>query len=558
MLGFYHNLVPSLNYLGQSGGPLPIPTTAFLIFILVVQAIMIGAGALLYRRRKRLESELIASENRYKQIVESQHEMVCRFLPDGVLTFVNGAYCRFFGLSREELLGKSIYDLIPPEDQGHFSDTLRRVRDKQTVQTEHRAISREGDSAWMFWENHPIPDERGEVFEIQAVGRDITVRRNALESLRQSEERFSGIFRGSPEAIGIIRQSDGAYVEVNPSWEAFFEIERSSAIGSNPVDLGILVQSEASWNLDRFLASGKSLRSFELSFKTREGKLRWTSLSCELAHLDDQPCYIVMHKDITERREAENVRQNLAHATKLAMLGELTASIAHEINQPLGAILSNADTAEILLAGESPSLPELRQIIADIRRDDLRASQIIRKIRGMIGKREMTPEPLDANELIRNIETLIAHDIKRHGVKLMRELAPDLPAVNGDRIHLEQLLLNLVLNAIDALQRKHITERWIVIRTLLNGDDQLEISVEDNGPGVPSAMLAKIFDSFFTTKSTGMGLGLALSMSIAEAHGGRLAARNNPHGGTTLRLLLPALIPEYASHRDRDTVCLPC
>jgi PAS domain S-box-containing protein len=410
----------------------------------------------------------------------------------------------------------------------------------------------------MFWENHPILGQQGEVLEVQAVGRDITTRRNALEALRQSEERFSGIFRGSPEAIGIIRQSDGAYVEVNPSWETFFEIERSSAIGSNPVDLGILARSGASWDLHKFLVSGKSLRSFELSFTTRGGRVRWTSLSCELARLNDQPCYIVMHKDITERREAEKVRQNLAHATKLAMLGELTASIAHEINQPLGAILSNADTAEILLDGDSPCLPEIRQIITDIRRDDLRASQIIRKIRGMIGKREMTPEPLDANELIRNIEILIAHDIKRHGVKLMHELAPDLPAVNGDRIHLEQLLLNLVLNAIDALQRKHVTERWIVIRTLFHDGDQLEISVEDNGPGIPPTMLTKIFDSFFTTKNTGMGLGLALSMSIAEAHGGRLAAKNNPHGGTTLRLVLPALIPEYAGYRDRDTVCLPC
>lgn len=289
----------------------------------------------------------------------------------------------------------------------------------------------------------------------------------------------------------------------------------------------------------QFLHSGKSLEGFEQKLVTPEGETRWMSLSCKLITLDGEACYIVMSKDITGQKEAEDARLSLARATKLAMLGELTASIAHEVNQPLGAILSNADTADILLRKENPPIPELLQILTDIRRDDIRASEIIKRVRGMVSKHEIRMSRVDLNDVLKDVEDLISHDIHRNGIKIMRELAPDLPPVNADRIQIEQVMMNLVLNAIDALSAVPPNLRWIVIRSSIGLSNSVEASVEDSGPGIREETLPRIFDSFFTTKDSGMGLGLALSRSIAEAHGGGLAAENNSHGGATLRLILP-------------------
>jgi signal transduction histidine kinase len=226
-------------------------------------------------------------------------------------------------------------------------------------------------------------------------------------------------------------------------------------------------------------------------------------------------------------------------ATKLAMLGELTASIAHEVNQPLGAILSNADTAEILLRSDEPSLPELRKIVADIRRDDLRASEVIKRVRALIGKRQINMSPLDLNDILTEVEHLVAHDTKRRGIRIIRELEINLPPVFGDRIEIEQVFLNLFLNAMDVLKDVPVVDPHIILRSIRSGNEWVEISFGDNGPGFHGDILSKIFDSFFTTKKSGMGLGLALARSIAEAHRGHLTAENHPEGGAIFRLTLP-------------------
>ena len=374
---------------------------------------------------------------------------------------------------------------------------------------------------------------------MQGIGRDITKRKEIVDELRQSEERFAGIFHGSPAAIGIIRQSDGRLVEVNPSWEKFFGICRHRAIGSTLSEMGLLSHPKSEKRFRAFLNSGKSLEGFEQKLVTPDEQTRWMSLSCKLVTLEGDQCYIVMSKDITGQKEAEDARLNLAKATKLAMLGELTASIAHEVNQPLGAILSNADTADILLRQENPPLPEILQILTDIRRDDMRASEIIKRVRNMVNKHETRMSRVDLNEVLKDVEDLISHDIRRNGIKIMRELAPDLPPVHADRIQIEQVMMNLVLNAIDALNAVPPNLRWIIIRSSVGLANSVEASVEDSGPGIKEETLPRIFDSFFTTKDSGMGLGLALSRSIAEAHGGGLAAENNLHGGATLRLILP-------------------
>jgi signal transduction histidine kinase len=226
----------------------------------------------------------------------------------------------------------------------------------------------------------------------------------------------------------------------------------------------------------------------------------------------------------------------------LALLGELTASIAHEVNQPLGAILANAEAAEILITREGErALPEVRQILADIRRDDLRASEVITRVRALVGKRDTQMEPLDVNDLLESSMRLVVHDVRRRGVVVGRDYALNLPVISGDRVQLEQVLLNLMLNAMDAIKGVSLAHRRVMLRSSRRESGAVEISVEDNGHGIAPEKIDRLFDSFFTTKEGGMGLGLSLVRSIAEAHAGRVTAENNPTGGATFRLILPTL-----------------
>jgi signal transduction histidine kinase/ABC-type uncharacterized transport system substrate-binding protein len=237
--------------------------------------------------------------------------------------------------------------------------------------------------------------------------------------------------------------------------------------------------------------------------------------------------------------ELSHQRSELMHAARLAMVGELTAGIAHEINQPLGAILSNADTAELLLDRDPSQLDEVRQILADIRRDDLRASEVIRHMRALLRKREMEMQPLDLNRTITDVSRLLLENARRRDIDLSTELEIGLPLVAADRVHIEQVLFNLLLNAMDAMSAKPAGERHLHVVTRLATDQQVEVAVADTGTGITPQLRAHLFDSFYSTKDNGLGLGLSIARSIITAHEGRIWAENNLQGGATFRFAIP-------------------
>jgi PAS domain S-box-containing protein len=242
--------------------------------------------------------------------------------------------------------------------------------------------------------------------------------------------------------------------------------------------------------------------------------------------------------DVSDRKQVEEANQRLAHVSRLAMVGELSASIAHEINQPLGAILSNADAAEILLSKETIPVEELRQIIDDIRHDDMRAGEVIRHMRSLLRRRELAMQPFDLNRAIADVLNFAGADLGRHGVRVDTEFTL-LPIVHGDQVHLQQVVLNLILNAVDAMEAVPVSRRRLNIRTARSETGGVEITVSDAGIGISPEAAAHLFDSFYTTKPEGMGLGLSIARSIIEAHRGTIQVEPRAGEGACLKVCLP-------------------
>jgi signal transduction histidine kinase len=237
--------------------------------------------------------------------------------------------------------------------------------------------------------------------------------------------------------------------------------------------------------------------------------------------------------------EGQRLRQELAHVGRVSTIGALTASLAHELNQPLTAILSNAEAAEQLLDVAAPKLDDVREILQDIVRDDRRATEVIHRLRGLLRKGKLEPAALDINEVMGEVARLVSADAVVRNVSVRLELASDLPSIWGDRVQLQQVVLNLLLNGLDAMPEAGGRDRRLVLQTMRTGPDAVEVAVRDSGSGIGEADLEQVFQAFYTTKVAGMGMGLTIARAIVEAHGGHLAARNNPTGGATFAFTLP-------------------
>jgi signal transduction histidine kinase len=236
----------------------------------------------------------------------------------------------------------------------------------------------------------------------------------------------------------------------------------------------------------------------------------------------------------TRKHQAE-----LAHLSRITMLGELSVSLAHELNQPLTAILSNAQAAQRFLAHDQPDIDEVRAILVDIVAEDKRAGEVIRRLRLMLKKDEAQHQSLLVNDIVQEVLRLVRNDMVNQSVEVQTEFSSDLPVINGDRVQLQQVLLNLILNACDAMNGNAPTDRQLVVRTEPFGGKGIRVSISDCGTGIASDHLEQVFEPFFTTKSKGLGLGLSVCSTIITAHGGKLWAANNPVRGATFHFTLP-------------------
>jgi len=237
--------------------------------------------------------------------------------------------------------------------------------------------------------------------------------------------------------------------------------------------------------------------------------------------------------------ELQRNREELAHVTRVSTVGELTTSVAHELNQPLGAILSNAEAAEMFLMADPPALDEVRDILADIRKDDQRASEVIRRIRNLLRKQELAPRSIEINEAVEEVLKLLSTDASARKVAMKFQRTADLPRAWCDPVHLQQVVLNLVLNGMEAMAGLPEEKRQVVVRTGPGDNGAVKIAVADSGPGIPIDRLPNLFEPFFTTKKDGIGLGLSIARTIVEAHHGEIWAENDSMAGATFYFTVP-------------------
>ncbi len=359
--------------------------------------------------------------------------------------------------------------------------------------------------------------------------------------LRESEDRFRSMANTAPVLLWVA--DNHKHCEFfNQGWLEFTgrtldqEIKAGWLENVHPED--------APHCREAYFAAFEARERFEIEYRLRrhDGEYHWVLQRGAPRHAanGDFIGYIGSAIDITDRKQAEDSNRKLAHSQRLVVLGQLSAAIAHEVRQPLAAILSNADAARMMLNSPRPPLGEIRDIIADIRKDDLRADEVIGRIRDFLRKRNPEMQPLDINAAVSDVFRFVAADARKRHVQIRSDLAPGLPLVIGDRTQLQQVLLNLIVNGMDAMQDIPEGSRSLSVRTVSNGHGGIDVAVEDCGSGIPPADLRRLFEPFFTTGIEGMGLGLTIAQSIIAAHHGRIWAENNPRGGATFHFSIPA------------------
>ena len=379
------------------------------------------------------------------------------------------------------------------------------------------------------------------------LGWDLIAAAQLAERLRASEMRFRAVVEAVPSAILLI-DGKGLIALANAQAEAMFGYPRALLL-STPVDRLVperfrgphagLRSRYAEQPRTRAMGAGR-----ELFARRQDGSEFPVEIALSPVATPGGLFVLASVIDISARKALEQAtarqRDELAHLSRVAMLGELSGSLAHELNQPLTAILSNAQAAQRFLAQSPPRVDQIDEILSDIVKSDHRARAVIQRLRSMLRKEEAQHQALDLNDVVDESLRLVRSDLLNRGVALGTALASALPAVSGDRNQLQQVLINVLMNACDAMDLQ-ATDRRLRVSTRLNASGHVEIEVSDRGTGIAPAELERIFGPFVTSKAKGMGLGLAICRSIVDAHGGRLWATNNADVGATLHIELPAV-----------------
>ena len=447
-----------------------------------------------------------------------------------------------YGFSPSEKLNtQRIRRVVHPEDREVVRKAVENsLRTGAENPAEYRVVLPDGRIRWVARRSRTEFDSNGNAIWMHGVLFDVTERRLA-------EERFRLVVDAAPAAM-IMANKEGRMILINKGAETLFGYKRDELVGQ-PVEMLVPERFRSHYVSFREGYFGDAQArpmgaGRELFGQCKDGSEVPIEIDLKPVHTSEGLCVLASIIDISERKQAEleaaRQRHELAHLSRVTMLGELSGSLAHELNQPLTAILSNAQAAQKLLAGDAVDVSELREILAEIVDEDKHAGEVIGRLRVLFRKGEVGHHfgNLDINEVVQDVLKLMRNDLVIHDITVESELAENLPVVQGDRVELQQVLLNLMLNGCEAMTDCDPSERQLLITSgMENG--AVRVSVTDRGGSIPEERMQQLFEPFFTTKANGMGLGLSVCRNIVGVHRGNIWVTNNPEGGATFHFSLP-------------------
>ena len=534
---------------GPFSGATPEQDALSIQIFLIALAIPLLFLATVIEERATGATELRESESRFRIVADAAPVLIWMSGVDKLCTFLNKPWLDFTGRSMEQDLGNGWAEGVHPDDVERCLDVYTKAFDeRQPFVMQYRLRRNDGAFRWVSDQGVPRYDAQGRFAGYIGSCLDVTDLVNKDAALRESEERM----RIAAEAVNLgIWEWDLSKDEIWATnarrallgWPASGKITLEHFIASlHPDDHDRIRQA-----FDDAIHKGQDFDS-EYRLVLPDGIVRWMATRGSV-RLDAQgkPAQLLgISIDITARKQAElearQRRDELSHLSRVALIGEMSASIAHELNQPLAGIVSNAGAGQRFIDRGKLDLQEMRELLADIGADARRASDVVRGIRGMIKKEQMGRQPICLNDIVTNVVHILGSDALLHSCKLKTSLETNLPMVEADPIQIQQVLINLVVNAFDAMHDTSAAKRVVEIATQENGDGTVRISVRDYGVGISPEMRSRLFEQFVTTKAEGLGMGLAIARSIVEAHAGNIDAENAEGGGARFHFTLPITV----------------
>jgi PAS domain S-box-containing protein len=502
-----------------------------------------------YEAKEKLQKafdEIKKSEDRLRLVIDTIPTLVWRSGPEGSPDFLNQPALDYTGLSLDQAELGWPRAFHPDDKKGMLVKWSAIRASGKPGGLEARLRRFDGEYRWFWFQAEPLHEEAGNIVKWYGSATDIEDRKLTEVALRESEQRFRDYAETSSDWLWetgpdhrVTRLSELYNVGIPPS----------QVLGVPRWEIATDVESEPEkWRLHRAtLDAHRSFRNFVYTVNgTGSPAYVQTSGKPFYDPNDNFLGYRGTGTNITATIRADHAEQalrkaqaELAHVTRVTTLGQLTASIAHEVNQPLAAVIANAEASLRWLDREPPDLAAARRSAEWVIKDGIRASEVIRRVRALVNKTDLEKVPLDINSVVRDVITLVQRELTIHRISLRTEFAPALPMILGDRIQLQQVIINLVMNGIEAMEPVSDRPRELVIRSRRDGPHGMLLSVTDRGIGISDDESDRLFKAFFTTKSGGMGMGLSICRSIVESHGGRLSVCRNNGPGATFQFILP-------------------
>jgi PAS domain S-box-containing protein len=519
------------------------------------------------------QKELKRSEVRKTAILNSALDCIVTIDHEGRITEFNPAAEQTFGYRRDEVVGRSMADVIIPPTfremhrQGfarYLATGEARVLGKRVEMTAVRADGSEF-LVELTITRTPLdgpPSFTGYLRDITEHRRNENALHAAHAQVAQSEERWRLVFENS--AIGVVLADlDGRFLAANPVYEQMLGYTEEELQKLSFLDITHEEDLELNRKLIGELLAGKRQQfQIEKQYRRKDGSLIWVRNNVSLVPGTERvpQSLMALSEDVTERKRAEEalaqVRSELAHVSRVTTLGAMTASIAHEVNQPLSGILTNASTCTRMLAHDPPNIEGARETVRRLIRDGNRMAEVISRLRALFSKKDAAIESMNLNEAVLEVIALCIVDLQKNRVVLRPELPDDLPLVKGDRVQLQQVILNLLRNGSDAMSTVEDRPRQLVIRTERDEGDRVRLTVQDAGVGFDPQVVNRLFDPFYTTKGEGMGIGLSVSRYIIESHHGRMWATLNDGPGAAFSFSIPRA-PEGLARADGSSNVQP-